>query len=376
MEKVRHRYPIETDASEFRRQFSAHAGGTSSASDSLNIETFEKKFPEWIQFEKIAQDFAGLGKLHHLGNSRRGAHSLPLMAMSFGSTNPEAPVLGLFSGVHGLERIGSQVVLSLMQNFCESLLWDESLKEMLKEVRIIFFPLINPWGILSQSRSNPNGVDLMRNAPIEADEKPTWMVGGHRISPRLPWYRGDQLQDESKALIEFCRDQFFASKSVITLDFHSGFGLQDQIWFPFAKSKKTFPHLAENFRLFENFERSYPNHVYKIEPQSLNYTTHGDLWDYVYQEFCQQSDKTYLPLCLEMGSWLWIKKNPLQLFSSLGPFNPVKNHRKERTLRRHIPLFDYLIRATRSSKIWADLSPEQKNKYFHQGLERWYTNGK
>lgn len=294
--------------------------------------------------------------------------------MSFGSTDPQAPVLGLFGGVHGLERIGSQVVLSLMKSFCEALLWDESLKKSLTHYRILFFPLINPWGIYNHTRSNPRGVDLMRNSPIDADGSATWLVGGHRVSPRLPWYRGTELEVESKALIQFCEEQFFQSKAAITVDFHSGFGSQDRIWFPYAKSREPFPHLGETLRLFENFERTYPHHFYKIEPQSFNYTTHGDLWDYIYGRFvAQDSTGTYIPLCLEMGSWMWVKKNPLQLFSSLGPFNPVKSHRQKRILRRHMTLFDYLMRATRSHPTWAQLPTEQKNKYFQQGLEKWYT---
>ena len=335
------------------------------------ISDLEKIFPEWIELEKILKNFEGVGRKHTIGTSRFESQEFPLYAMSFGSTDPKAPVLALFAGVHGLERIGTQVVLSLMQTFAESLLWDQALQEMMQEMRILFVPIINPWGILNRTRCNPQGVDLMRNSPIDAEETPTWMVGGQRLSNKLPWYRGETLQGENKAVIDFCHEQFFQSEAVITLDVHSGFGLQDQIWFPYAGSKKTFPNLAEVVRLFENFERSHPHHVYKIEPQSLNYTTHGDLWDYLYQEFGKQSDKTYLPLCLEMGSWLWVKKNPLQIFSSLGAFNPVKQHRKKRTLRRHIPLFDYLLRATRSSKTWAELSPEQKNKYFQQGLEKW-----
>jgi hypothetical protein len=42
----------------------------------------------------------------------------------------------------------------------------------------------------------------MRNAPVEAD-KATFLVGGHKISKHLPWYRGEELQVESKALISF-----------------------------------------------------------------------------------------------------------------------------------------------------------------------------
>ncbi|CAH2929990.1 MAG: FIG011155: Zinc carboxypeptidase-related protein [uncultured Paraburkholderia sp.] len=49
-------------------------------------------------------------------------------------------------------------------------------------------------------------------------------------------------------------------------------------------------------------------------------------------------------MTLELGSWLWIKKNPRQLFSRQGFFNPVKAHRTARVLRRHANLLDFLAR--------------------------------
>ncbi len=295
------------------------------------------------------------------------------MALSFGSKDPEAPVLGLFGGVHGLERIGSQVVLALLQSFSEALLWDEVLQETLKKVRVLFFPFVNPLGILHKTRSNPRGVDLMRNSPVEAEGNPTWLLGGHRISPKLPWFRGyGGIEPEAQAVIDFCRNQFFQSKSVVTVDFHSGFGLQDQIWFPFAKSQTPFPHLSEMYALAQSFEKMNPHHFYKIEPQSLNYTTHGDLWDYIYQEFRLVNHQTYLPLALEMGSWLWMKKNPLQIFSSLGPFNPVAPHRQKRVLRRHLSLFDFLLRATASPQHWSSLKESVKLKNQERALSLWY----
>ena len=48
----------------------------------------------------------------------------------------------------------------------------------------------------------------------------------------------------------------------------------------------------------------------------------------------------FLPLTLEMGSWLWVKKNPRQLFSRHGIFNPLIEHRQQRVLRRHLALLD------------------------------------
>ena len=57
-------------------------------------------------------------------------------------------------------------------------------------------------------------------------------------------------------------------------------------------------------------------------------------------------------MTLELGSWRWIRKNPRQLFSRLGMFNPVKAHRTERVLRRHTNFLDFLTRAAFASQRW------------------------
>jgi hypothetical protein len=336
-------------------------------------EVLQKKLPEWILFEQILRDLKPFGRIHHLGHTASAKKNLrfPLLAMSFGNPNPQAPTLALFGGVHGLERIGAQVVLALMRSFSELILWDELLKHSLEKIRLVFFPLINPIGMMEVQRSNPNGVDLMRNSPTEASES-TWLVGGQRYSPLLPWFRGHELEPEAKAMIELCRSQIFSAEAAIAVDFHSGFGLQDQVWFPYAKTTEPFPHLAEAYALTESFDRTYPNHFYRIEPQSKNYTTHGDVWDYVYDEYRRQNRGTFLPLTLEMGSWMWVRKNPLQIFSSLGPFNPMKPHRVKRILRRHMTLYDFLLRSTVSHQKWSKLSSEQHNKYSERAYQKWY----
>jgi hypothetical protein len=298
----------------------------------------------------------------------------PLVGVSLGNQDPEAPTLGLFGGVHGLERIGSQVVLSLMRSFSELSLWDRGTQNKLSQCRLIFFPLINPSGVFRQTRSNGRGVDLMRNSPIDALETPSLLVGGQNLSPKLPWFRGYQQPEvEFQAVMKFCEAQFYKSQNAITVDFHSGFGIQDQIWFPWAKTTKPFPHLPQMYRLTNKFEMTHPHHFYRIEPQAKNYTTHGDLWDHVYAEFMKVNASAYLPLCVEMGSWLWVRKNPIQLFSSLGPFNPLKPHRLKRILRRHHTFFDFLLRSIENTQSWGSLSPEEKSAAEQKALEKWYS---
>jgi hypothetical protein len=335
----------------------------------------ETQFAEWIFFEKLLDDVSTLSEIQVIGVSASDRYELPLVSLSFGSADPEAPVLALFAGVHGLERIGSQVVLALLQSFSEALLWDEILQETLKKIRIVFVPFVNPLGILNKTRANPSGVDLMRNSPVVAEGKPSFLIGGQHFSSQLPWYRGHNgIEPEAQAVIDHCKQKFFHSKAVVSLDFHSGFGVQDQIWFPYAKSVRPFTHLPELYALAESYEKTHPHHFYKIEPQALHYTTHGDLWDYIYDRFQKENSGVYLPLALEMGSWIWMKKNPLQAFSSLGVFNPVRPHRQKRVLRRHQSLFEFLIRAITSNKHWASLKEEQRNKNQFRALDRWYPS--
>jgi hypothetical protein len=208
-------------------------------------------------------------------------------------------------------------------------------------------------------RSNGNGVDLMRNAPvpIEREQKVSFLVGGHRFGNWLPWYRGkivDQMEAESQALTHYVQEQIFPSDFAMTLDVHSGFGLKDQLWFPFARSKENFPRLDLVDKFHNLLNHSHPNHVYKIEAQSNNYTTNGDLWDHIFDLHHNSfgNNKTFLPWTLEIGSWIWVRKNPLQLFSLLGLFNPIKEHRLRRTMRRHKTLLDLFLAAIKNHRTW------------------------
>lgn len=274
----------------------------------------------------------------------------PLVSVHYG--NPQAPTLLIVGGVHGLERVGAQLTLSLLNSFHERLSWDQVAKNFLKDVQLVFIPLVNPVGYFEVHRCNANGVDLMRNAPIEADTEVPFLLGGHKYSARLPWYRGTGVEQETQFAIDVVQNILKESNCLISVDIHSGFGFKDQIWFPYANSHNEFLQLTEFYMLFELFRKSFPYHIYQIEPQSKNYLTHGDIWDYCFHSI-RKPEQVYLPLTLEMGSWMWVKKNPLQLFSKIGLFNPIKEHRLNRTLRRHRPLFDFLVHSLASSSVWS-----------------------
>jgi hypothetical protein len=80
-----------------------------------------------------------------------------------------------------------------------------------------------------------------------------------------------------------------------------------------------------------------------------------------------------LPLTLEMGSWLWVKKNPGQLFSLHGLFNPIVEHRLHRVLRRHTAWLDFLMRAAAGHDKWM-LDGPKRCRMQERGVKRWYRS--
>jgi hypothetical protein len=334
--------------------------------------------PELLELLDIIASLGEQARVTELSLSACGEIAFPVFAIVIGPTDRSLPTLGLFGGVHGLERIGTRVVLSYLRNLAELLKWDRQARNLFTSTRLVCIPIVNPVGMYLRTRANGNGVDLMRNAPVDAEGLSAWHLhAGHRLSPRLPWYRGRAgapLEPEAAALVQFVRDEIFAAGRSISVDVHSGYGMRDRLWFPYARTRAPFPHAPEAFALKALFDRAYPNHVYCIEPQSLHYLSHGDLWDYLYDERAVSGHPgTFLPLCLEMGSWIWLRKSARQFFSILGVFNPIAQHRVQRALRRHIPLFDFLLRAVGSADAWATSSEARRRKLMREAAALWYA---
>ena len=309
-----------------------------------------------------------------LGEVEAAGSRWPLLAVSLGNPDPSLPAVVYVGGVHGLERIGAEVVLAYLGSLVMRMAWDGLLRALLERQRLVFMPLVNPAGLWLGTRANPQGIDLMRNAPLDAEEPAAFMVGGQRISAGLPWYRGESgapMAPESQALCELVeresRDRLFT----LALDCHSGFGLSDRIWFPYAGSSRPMPHLAEVHALVELMDRCQAQHPYVVEPQSRQYLAHGDLWDHLYRHACSRSSGLLLPLTLEMGSWLWIKKNPRQLLTRHGIFNPLIAHRQQRVLRRHMAWLDFMGRVACSAAHWLPRG-EDRRPHEQAALARWF----
>lgn len=301
-----------------------------------------------------------------------GGRRFPLYALMLGTNDPCAPGVGFFGGVHGLERIGAEVVIAHLRNLVARLRWDDGLHRQLASLRMVFMPLVNPGGLARGTRANPAGVDLMRNAPVEAQEAVPFLIGGQRFSGRLPWYRGHAdapMEPEAAALCTVVARELLPRPFAVAIDCHSGFGLSDRLWFPFAHRREPIDRLAEIHALKRLFDDAHPQHRYVFEPQSRQYLAHGDLWDHLYLH--SAAGTSFLPLTLEMGSWTWVRKNPRQLFSRHGIFNPQIDHRRSRVLRRHLVWLDFVARAAASHSRWLPVG-EARERHHAEAMALWY----
>lgn len=330
--------------------------------------------PELQELWRLIDQGGTMVRARELARVPVAGGALPVVAVTMGNPDPSVPGLAFIGGVHGLERIGAQVVLAYLGSLVRRLRWDLSLHQQLESLRLVFLPVVNPGGVLTGSRSNPRGVDLMRNAPQDAEHSVPFLIGGQRLSSRLPWYRGAvgaPMEPESDALCRLVREELFGRPVAMTIDCHSGFGLHDRIWFPYARSRKPMRHLAEVHALCEVLDQGLSPHPYIMEPQSRHYLTHGDLWDHLYDESLTLDRGVFLPMTLEMGSWMWVKKNPRQLLSRHGMFNPLIEHRQRRVLRRHMSWLDFMTRAAQGAARWMP-GPESRLDHGEQALIRWY----
>ncbi|MBD1389326.1 DUF2817 domain-containing protein [Neiella sp. HB171785] len=344
---------------------------------STRLFTLKRHLPELFELEHLLARAGDRARATVLSEIEVADSLLPIHAIELGSTAPDAPLLGLIGGIHGVERIGTQVLLAYLHSLLERMRWDDSVGCQLAGLKLVIIPIANPGGMYHNRRCNPNGIDLMRNAPIDAKGKVPALLGGHRLSRLLPWYRGPKgapMEPELRALYDFMSGQISGRPFSLTLDVHSGFGFKDRLWFPYAGAFEPIRDLNVMYRLNRLFVKTFPNHgLYQVEPQAHSYTTHGDVWDLLYDNSLrQQPAATFLPLTLEMGSWLWVKKNPRQLLRYRSLFHPELPHRRSRILRRHYPLLDFLMMAVASYGNWMKTKPEQIHKDNRAAIKLWY----
>lgn len=317
------------------------------------------------RYEKRILDIAKLGgklvKIQQLGFSRKteGGFRFPIHCLEIGKAKALAkrPV-GIVAGVHGLETVGIRILL----DFLEYVLHPKSegyVSEIEKgKLALVVIPIVNPGGVAQKTRSNPAGVDLMRNSGLDAEEAP-FFFGGQSFSAKLPYYRGSTLEPESRALFRYLNQYFFSIDSQVlpVMDLHSGFGTIDHVWWPYARTKNPCVDTPVYEKISEYWKVQRKHTRYKFGPQSETYTTHGDLWDRFYDHFQSKKQKEkrtslFLPLTLEVGTWSDLKENPGKIFRKRGIFNPAKDNKFSTIVTYRDFLRDFVLLSQSNVKDW------------------------
>lgn len=212
----------------------------------------QAKLPELVALERIIELGGNwLNTRVACEVSLPGGVAYPVHVITLGNPSLDVPAVGYFGGVHGLERIGAGVVIAYLQSLVMRLQWDSTLHRQLESVRLVFMPIVNPGGMALGTRANPNGVDLMRNAPVEALESVPFMVGGQRLSAGLPWYRGPKgkgMEIENQAVCDVVTAELMSRNFSLSVDCHSGFGSSDRLWFSLCPHPRTHQASGGNAR--------------------------------------------------------------------------------------------------------------------------------
>ena len=332
-----------------------------------DLNNFEKKIFQLIKFNPKMVGISQLGFCAPVD----GHLQFPIYHLKIGTARnlEQHPVL-LIAGIHGLEIIGIQLLLDFL-----AYILNPSSDGYISNWRrfgigLHVIPILNPGGVILKTRANPSGVDLMRNAPVQAD-KAIKFFGGHTISKRLPYYRGTKPEQESQLLYDFVSQQMFSVTDAIIpiLDIHSGYGTVHSVWWPYAKTRKPCAD-DELFKKISNYlkgERLLSE--YNYEPQSTQYTTHGDLWDWIYDAYqsLPKNDQIksknsnnkkingskLLPFTLELGTWSDIRNHPGRIFKKKKIFNPPKSHRQEFIESHRDFLLEFIELAKKSPDFWS-----------------------
>jgi len=131
------------------------------------------------------------------------------------------------AGIHGVELVGSLVALEVLRALEEG---DAAWERVRDRAEVWVLPSLNPdayartWarggvGRLAELRVNARGVDLNRNYPLPAPQRPVWVtLGGWRTGssdPENAFYRGPEplSEPETAALAALCAEVPFRASA-------------------------------------------------------------------------------------------------------------------------------------------------------------------
>jgi len=100
--------------------------------DARQRRRLRSKLPELIELERILAESPAQFSAQVSAHVQVDSLELPIYRVDVGNAAEDRPALLLLGGVHGLERIGTQVVLAWLRNLSNRLRWDGHLAELLQ----------------------------------------------------------------------------------------------------------------------------------------------------------------------------------------------------------------------------------------------------
>jgi len=115
----------------------------------------KKKLPELWQLEQIISRTKHPLSVKEEASVAVAGQDLPLYSIEMTPFRAGLPTLIITAGVHGLERIGTQVLLSYIEMLLSRVSWDVVIQKQLSEMNLVFLPIVNPGGDVSEYPGQP-----------------------------------------------------------------------------------------------------------------------------------------------------------------------------------------------------------------------------
>jgi protein MpaA len=144
----------------------------------------------------------------------------PLLYQEFGLEDPDnsGPVNLVLCGVHGDETVSVYQCFHLVRE----ILFDKP--HLLKEIKVVIAPIVNPDGFFAETRQNANGVDLNRNLPTtDWDELSFQVWAQNNRDPRK--FPGHESGSETESRFQTYLVNRYKPDKIIS--FHSPLGFLD-----------------------------------------------------------------------------------------------------------------------------------------------------
>ena len=275
----------------------------------MHYHSYEEILDRLSLLEKTSQKIV---TIETIGRSSLGK---PIRAVRISRTKDTDTHALFVGGIHGLEHIGVEMILWLIDTLTKQYEEDTRITELLSEIEVCLVPVVNPDGYEKHQRKNARGVDINRNFGVGFSNHGFW-----NRNKWFPFYPGPYAysEPETRAIKDLIERNHFT----VAVSFHSFGG---RINFPYGHTKKR----AKDYELFRaiatGMQKRQRFTKYRIQQLSWLYKPAGCLEDELYET------KGTLAFLIEIAATRAQILNPRIFLGPFAWFNPSNNH-----IQRHL----------------------------------------